>query len=503
MGSPLKIGNETQLLIDDTIVEDRWRLKRVMHKPVKFPHNPVVLADQPWESDCISAPKVVWDKEYGRFRMWYLCFNNSLYYYGNGPAEYVAYAESDDGYHWEKPLFDHCPIGSYKKTNVVYMGTHDQGTYYGIDKWPPGTPNRRLQIACMTQTFKDDRDPDPTRRYKMLSIEGRPRDDLGEIHTGVQLICSPDGFHWKLHGEKSILDHSSDCMNHIVWDERNQRWLMICRPPVWHSGRHHGPRNIRRRVAIMTSKDLVEWTYPRVVCYPDELDPPDYDHVMVFPYGNTWMMFYSAFEGDTTGRWEIRLATSRDAFHWERYHTREAWLPRGREGDWDFGGTLPSSPPVQRGEYLLLYYNGMLIGQEEQGDFRGGIGLATIKLDRFVEQRAGDEQAYLLTKEFILEGKTLRVNIEQNKSTNLKFPCRLRAEILRHPPFGQHWLFKEAYEGFSFDDCDPIESIDHTDVLVTWRKGKSDLASLAGKPVYIRFELQNMGIFSFRISKES
>ena len=29
-GEPLKIGNETQLLIDDHIVEDRWALERVI-----------------------------------------------------------------------------------------------------------------------------------------------------------------------------------------------------------------------------------------------------------------------------------------------------------------------------------------------------------------------------------------------------------------------------------------------------------------------------------------
>ena len=65
----------------------------------------------------------------------------------------------------------------------------------------------------------------------------------------------------------------------------------------------------------MTSEDLVQWSYPRVVCYPDEYDLPDYDHVLVFPYGNIFVMFYGAMEGDTTGRWELRLATSSDGFH--------------------------------------------------------------------------------------------------------------------------------------------------------------------------------------------
>jgi len=502
-GEPLYIGNDAQLLIDDTIIEDRWRLRRVMHHPEKFSRNPVLVADKPWESDCSHSAKVMWDEELGRYRMWYLCFNNSNYYYGSGPVDYVAYAESDDGYNWTKPLFDHCPFGDYKQTNIVHYGTYDQGTYYCPEKWPPGTPITRVQIAGATQVWKDMADPDPARRYKMISLEGRPRPEIGEVHTGVQLVTSPDGIHWTIDGDRPLIDYPSDCLNHVVYDEARGRWLLYCRPPVWHSGRHgshHGERNIRRRVAVMTSEDFVHWTYPRVCSYPDEYDTPDYDHVRVFRYGNLFLMLYAAMEGDTTGRWELRLASSQDGLHWERYHTRETYLARGPEGAWDHGGILPGCEPIRRDEKLLIYYTGMNIGQEEQGQFTGGVGIATVINDRFVEQRAGEERGYLLTKEFILDGKTLRVNCERHKSTNLPNRPYLRAEILRHPPFGGYWGFQEAYDGFSLEDCDPL-SIDHTGAIVTWQ-GKSDLSALAGKPVYLRFEMQNMGLFSFRLAKE-
>ena len=498
-GAPLVIGNETQLLLDDTIIEDRWRLTRVMHHPDKFPRNPVVMRDKPWESDTVQGPNVIWDEELGKYRMWYLCFNNSAYFYGSGAQDYVGYAESDDGFNWVKPLFDHCPYGNYKKTNIVYYGTHDQGTYYG--KWPEGTLITRRQIAAKCQTFKDLDEPDPSKRYKMITIEGRPRLDLNEIHCGVNMSCSPDGIHWKLSGDRPILDHSSDCANHVIYDKANRQWIMICRPPVYHSGRGHGMRNIRRRVAAMTSKDFVNWSYPRVIMYPDEYDTPDYDHVLVMPYGNSFLMFYAAMFGDTHGRWELRLASSPDCFHWERFHTREVFMPYGPEGSWDGGGVMISGgTPVRQGENLLFYYAGFVRGQEEQGDFGGSIGLATLKVDRFVEQRAGETPGYLLTKEFILDGKSLRVNVEMNKSTNLKVAPQLRVEILRHPQFGQHWEFQEAYDGFRLEDCDPL-AIDHTDATVTW-KGKRDLSALAGKPVYLRFELQQMGLFSFRISND-
>lgn len=493
-GKPLRIGSETQLLIDDTIIEDRWRLRRVMHPPVKHPQNPILARDKPWEGDMVHAPSVLWDDERGLYRMWYLTFNNSNYFARRGSVTYMCYAESEDGVHWTKPLFDHCPYGRYSRTNIVYWGTHDQGPYYGSTD--PEIQQQRVRIADKGQIWKDPADPDPARRYKMISLEGRPRPEFNEVHCGVELVTSPDGIHWQLTGQHALLDHASDCLNHVVHDARRGRYLLYCRPPLYSSGRSGENRHHRRRVAVMTSPDFVHWSYPRTVLYPDEYDLPDYDHVRVFPCGNVFIMLYGAMEGDTTGRWELRLATSPDGIRWERFRTRETFLGRGAPGSWDAGGILPHGEPVPQGERLLLYYSGTRIGQEEQGDFTGAIGLATFKRDRFVEQRAGEETGYLLTKEFILEGKRLHVNLEHEKGP-YRSP-RLRVEILRHPPLGKHWLFEQAYEGFTLDHCDPL-CLDCTDTVVTWR-GNSDLSALAGKPVYLRFELHRMGLYSFRIS---
>ncbi len=36
---------------------------------------------------------------------------------------------------------------------------------------------------------------------------------------------------------------------------------------------------------------------------------------------------------------------------------------------------------------------------------------------------------------------------------------------------------------------------------VTWN-GSPDLSALLGKPVYLRFEIINMGLFAFRVTQE-
>ena len=477
---PLRIGDQTQLLLDESIVEDRWRLTRVLHRPQKFLRNPIVLRDKPWEGDSVSRPWVMWDEEHGRYRMWYQCFAVSSYWGGSGAPYYIGYAESEDGINWQKPRLEGRDFGGYSNTNVVYCGTF----------------KARVQGV---QILKDEDASDPGRRYKMICVEQSPDGD--NWIDGVGIAYSPDGFKWRMPQGEVILDYHSDCFNHVARDPVRGRWLLYCRPrAMFSAGRREltgglkGYRHRVRRVAVMTSRDFVHWSYPRTVMYPDERDTPDYDAATVFRYGGQFLMLYCAMEGDTDGSTEVRLASSRDGLAWERFYTREAFIPRGREGDWDARQVHSACPPIRQGEDLLIYYTGSNRGQNE-GTGTGGIGLARMKVDRFVEERAGDEPGFLLTREFLLEGKGLFLN------TYMKgMPYKeqgIRVEIVRRPPLGGHRGFSQPYEGFSLEECDPILA-NRTDAPVTWN-GSADLSALQGKPVYVRFEIRNMGLFSFRV----
>ena len=48
-GEPMRIGNQVQLLMDDYMVEDRWKLTRQSGKVIKHARNPIVVQDKPWE----------------------------------------------------------------------------------------------------------------------------------------------------------------------------------------------------------------------------------------------------------------------------------------------------------------------------------------------------------------------------------------------------------------------------------------------------------------------
>jgi hypothetical protein len=479
-GKPLRTGDKAQLLLDDYIIEDTWKLARVLHQPMKWFKNPILYQTEPWEGEHVGSPFVMWDKEFGCYRMWYSSFVPANYYSFSttGPSYFMCYAESEDGINWRKPKLDVCRLPGFEKTNVIY---------YGADgKRGSG------------QVFKDEDEKDPEKRYKMVCLEQFPWKGGYEGYTsGVRILYSPDGLKWNPQNAYFVLDYHSDANNHVVFDRKNHRWLLYCRPIIYASGRSSGLRHHRRRVTVMVSEDLVHWSYPRMVMFPDEKDRPDYDHVFVTLYGNYFLMFYGAMEGDTTGIKDTFFAWSRDGFHWERFYTRQPFLPRGNENSWDAGEVLTYSM-VERGEDLLLYYAGHNRGQHQQGIYRNGIGVAFLKQDRFVEQKAGNEPGYLLTREFICEGKFLKLNTGFVSMPDKQ--QRIRVEILHHPPLGKNAHFNQIYNGYGLEDCNEI-STNRVDVPVTW-KTKKDLSGLVGKPLYLRFELLNMGLFSFRLSDE-
>jgi len=319
----------------------------------------------------------------------------------------------------------------------------------------------------------------------------------------VNLACSPDGLQWRLSPGDHLLDLHSDCYNHVVFDPSAGRWLLYCRPiEMSATGRRTptnqtGKRHTRRRIAVMTSGDFEHWSFPRACMYPDERDTPDYDSCGVFRYADQFLMLYAAMEGEHTGTNEARLACSRDGLHWERFYSREPFIPRGAEGDWDAGQVIASVPPARQGDDLLFYYSGFARPQYDPGR-NGGIGVASCRVDQFVEHSAGDEPGYLLTRELLLEGNRLRLNTIM---PGLNYRDQwIRVEIARRPEIGQHRDHSQPFEGFALEQCDPLRGT-RTDVAVAWN-GNDDLSALKGQSVYLRFEILNMGLFAFQIADE-
>ena len=169
---PIDVGR--QLLVDDFLIE-KSDLTRTFHRPTLHEVNPIIKADQPWETSGDSyfvAPfqgRVLYDPVDRHFKMWYLHSTKGDYY-----CDAYGYAVSEDGIHWKKPIFaeskqtDANTVSPKKGTNLVIQG-------------------RR---TCCNSLLLDHRAKSPEERFKMLSsdwIDGK---------WNCIYRTSPDGIQW-------------------------------------------------------------------------------------------------------------------------------------------------------------------------------------------------------------------------------------------------------------------------------------------------------------------
>lgn len=132
------VGQQTQVLVDDHVIDSMRGLVRRLNLLAKHPGNPILSPERPWEENFAVPLSVMFDDEQKRYRMWYR----------PGYSKFnLGYITSADGIHWDRPS-----LGL-----VDYKGSRDNS-----------------QIALKTGpawngVVKDVRDPDPDRRYKLLA----------------------------------------------------------------------------------------------------------------------------------------------------------------------------------------------------------------------------------------------------------------------------------------------------------------------------------------------
>ena len=473
----MDIGTRKQLLVDDYVVEDTWNLKRVVTRPAKHHANPVLRADQPWEhsnqpgqsNKGLHGNSVMYDRDEGLFKLWY---NSSHFVHWNSPEDctytyWIGYATSRDGIVWEKPDVGSFEFDGSTANNVVLTG----------EWW----------ATCGT-VLKEDAEPDPARRYKLLytDIFGVKAPEklvaqhrAGELRAGVCIAYSPDGVHWTPHADNPVIDGESDTMNTVFWDERLQRYVLYLRPPVY-AGRW------KRRVARAESPDLLRWSYPQTVVTPDELDPVEVYGMPVFPYEGLYFGLLQMYYSDTSMTIDSQLAFSRDGTLWDRLPTRQTFIERGIEHgqarEFDCGMLFPL-PPVPVGDELWFYYTGHNVLHNDSGAQESAVGLATLKRDRFIARTpVRQSEGALVTRAFTCEGDGLEINACAANG-------RIRVEVLTERG--------EVVEGFGRGECAAFagDALAHS---VRWNGG--GLSALRGRTIRLKFYLSEASLYAFQIT---
>jgi len=213
--TPVALGPGPHLFLDDYLIAEQSGLTRVIVPPAKLPE-PVVTGPR---DKCFQPYlTVLRDPDSGRFRIWYGVPESA-------GQSHVAYMESPDGIHWERPhrqLPDPGPI------------------QFGVSILDEGPAH-----------------PDPAARYKYGYWWG----------GGLRVAGSPDGLGWTPLAQDVVLAHNHD-INSIFRDPLRNRYIAFVsnytEGPTW-SG--------QRRVPMSSvSDDLLHWREPWFIFTPDAQD---------------------------------------------------------------------------------------------------------------------------------------------------------------------------------------------------------------------------------------
>ena len=440
------------LLLDSRIIEKSEGVVLRLGNVEKDSHNPLFVEDEPWEVRYDNMyPNVIFDKEDGVCKCWYSPFiidettanadeelkRRMTYCQALGGRRRkmgICYAFSRDGIAWKKPKLGICDYDGSSQNNIVKREVHGAGV------------------------FKDCRESDPQRRYKMLLLK-----------NGMAVSFSADGFIWSDPAPCPAIAAVGDTHNNAFWNESTGRYVGITR--LWSSS---GERVVGRT----ESRDFLQWTKAKEVFRGLQPDLQIYA-MPVFAYGDVYLGL-AMILNTKTDFVDCELAWSPDTIDWHRICPGTPLIPRGPHGSSDSGCIYAAANPIVRDGSILLYYGGN--DGPHCGWRKGSFCLARLRPDGFagLEPQESGTTGTVVTKPVECDGKRLRVTADAAGGS-------LRACVL-------------GADGLAIEDCLPM-SEDVTDGTVKWKNGK-DLASLVGQKIRLRFELSSAKLYSFSFGND-
>ena len=457
---PRHIGNRRQLFLDDWLIEKSENLQREPGKPVKDPHNPVLLPGKPWDAQrCDIYGNVTLDPQSGLLQMFYTGQSPSAPGSGKDRENVVCYAESGDGGHtWKKPDLTEHSYQGISPTNIVYQrdSLNVQGPF----------------------VLRDEHERDPARRYKLFVSDynegGRGTPNAA---PGMDAAFSPDGRHWKESALNPTLPLLSDTAQSVFWDERIRRYVAYVRMR---------PKKTGRAVGRTESPDFEHWTPPELVFCPTRYQ---FYSMGVTPYegayiGTPWIVYNDKKDNSLPPPiMEAELAFSRDGWNWSRPFSGTPFLGVGPPGSQDEKQVRMASSMVVLEDRILCFYG--MSPDAHISNMRVAIGLAVLRLDGFVALSAGEKEGLLITRPFGLEGSRLVLNAAcaGEKGGSI--------QVAITDPEG-----RTLGSGASL----PVTG-DGLHLPVKWA-GVDDLGQYRNKAVRLKITLRNARLYSFQFQNE-
>ena len=445
---PLKVGLRRQLFVDDFVVADKQHVTRELGQVSKLNDGKPIFTDG-W-----FYGTVVHDDD--KFKLWFRKPGT------NG----FGYAESLDGLNFQK--------------KADLSGIHFAGDF-------------TLAVEI------DSSETDPQHRFKAGY-------DAPGMAAGI--AHSADGIAWTPYHEGLPVTHrAADTYNQILWDPEARTYRLFTRTDFGSLGGSTELRGTRSMINPAPKTNSENWSLVREWIF-DKERPGEAQRRQI--YATTCWIRHGVYfallsvyefpgdvsEGkvtDTHRRHErdvmnYYIATSRDGDSWDMHwvYAGQPLVPRGPDGAFDKDIVMPSSTIVTHGDRHWIYYAG---ANERHGseqvrfDRTHAIGVATLRLDGFVSLAADEIEGTVVTRPFKLEGDKLMVNVDARDGT-------VSVEVLDEA--GQ------PLSGFSAAEIVPATRLDELRWQPYWKK-HTDLSTIRGKIVQLKFQLRDAKLYSFQI----
>ena len=501
----IEIGSSKQLFFDDYLIESLTRATRGLNPAIKADDNPVLRPERLWEGNRMRPLKTIFDPHDQVFKMWYSTATTNVLVKDGEPVP-----GGFDGYLWDS------------KGSAICLATSPDGVNWdrpslGLVEFDGSTDNNILpekENLPTVPAFQDLHEKDPAKLYKAVRLTG------GTQTRGLQydLFYSPDALDWTPYEGNPVIDTGQELGRWAgifhKWDPIRETYFVTM------EASHHwrGPYG-KRLVGRADSPDMIHWSEPEILLVTDDDDHADTEFYSMptFPYEGNYVALLWIFR-TTNVTHHPEVVFSRNGFHYQR-NFREPYIPRGGAlADFD-SSSVYAMDTIVHGDRIMTYYIGSNTRSPEIGfalgdKAREGIGLAVSRLDGFVSLDSGkgwivadrsedelqkisgervlfDEPesfGQMVTRPFGFSGSSLHLNAGMAPLAAGPGPGEVRVEIVR----ANH----KKLAGFTFNDADPMKQ-SGTGHVVSW-KGNSDLSTIAGQSIKLRFYFKNAKLYSFQ-----
>ncbi|WP_442509265.1 hypothetical protein SH528x_000830 [Novipirellula sp. SH528] len=463
----IDIGSRRELLVDHLLIDKLDNVRLVLNRPRD--EGVVLKFDKPWEGPFSGYCTVIKDGDLYR-----------LYYRGNPKAgadgnqgEVCCYAESNDGIGWTKPEFTHFNVDGHAKNNIVLA-----------------------DAAPVTHNFSPLLDTRPgvpaEQRYKAIG---------GTVASGLVAMVSADGIHWKKLREQAVIPkemvpfgHMFDSQNVAFWSDFENKYVCFFR--VFADG--------VRRICRTTSDDFLQWSPPVLMKYRHGDGEAPIEHLytnQTHPYFRAPHLYVAIAARFMPGRQVLSpdQAEAIDVSPSYFRDTSDAVLMTSRGGDiydrtflsgyvrpgigarnwvsrtnYPALNVVPTSPSE-----MSIYLN------QDYAQPTSHLRRYSMRLDGFSSAQAPYAGGELLTKPLNFKGRELAINFGTSAAGSIQVEIQDRSG--------------KPIPGFTLDDAN--EQIgNEIQRVVSWKQG-SDVSSLTGTPVRLRFVIKDADLYSFKFNE--